>query len=202
MKKFVSVNELSFGVYVTQLDRPWTETPFVFQGFLLNSEAQLATLHKFCKSVCIDTEKGADVKSTPAGSGTFTVLQSIRQKVTYEEKIEVNVELPAAREAHIKTTAVLTDVFGSIQSGKALDAPRIQGAVTSMTESVVRNPDAMLLLARMKEKDAKTLDRAMSVSIYMITFGRFLSLPREQLHVLGLLGLLQDVGKLRLPRLT
>ena len=65
MKKFVSVNELSFGVYVTQLDRPWTETPFVFQGFLLNSEAQLATLHKFCKSVCIDTEKGADVKSTP-----------------------------------------------------------------------------------------------------------------------------------------
>ena len=199
MKKFISVNELSFGVYVTQLDRPWTETPFVFQGFLLNSEAQLATLHKFCKSVCIDTEKGADVKSTPAGSGTFTVLQSIRQKVTYEEKIEVNVELPAAREAHIKTTAVLTDVFGSIQSGKALDAPRIQGAVTSMTESVVRNPDAMLLLARMKEKDAKTLERAMSVSIYMITFGRFLSLPREQLHVLGLLGLLQDVGKLRLP---
>ena len=68
-----------------------------------------------------------------------------------------------------------------------------------MTESVVRNPDATLLLARMKEKDAKTLDRAMSVSIYMITFGRFLSLPREQLHVLGLLGLLQDVGKLRLP---
>ena len=96
MKKFVSVNELSFGVYVTQLDRPWTETPFVFQGFLLNSEAQLATLQKFCNSVRIDTEKGADIKSTPAGGATFTVLQSIRQKVTYEEKIEVNVELPVA----------------------------------------------------------------------------------------------------------
>ena len=51
----------------------------------------------------------------------------------------------------------------------------------------------------MKEKDANTLDRAMGVSIYMITFGRFLSLPREQLDLLGMLGLLQDVGKLRLP---
>ena len=89
MKKFVSVNELSFGVYVTQLDRPWTETPFVFQGFLLNSEAQLATLHKFCKSVCIDTEKGADVKSTLASGGTFTVLQSIRQRVTYLSLIHI-----------------------------------------------------------------------------------------------------------------
>lgn len=199
MKKIVSVNELEFGVYVTELDRPWTETPFMFQGFVLNSEAQLAALHQFCKSVYIDTDKGADIKSTSKNGGTFTVLQSIRHKVTYEQKVEVNAELPAAREAHVKTTAVLSDVFGSVQAGKALDAPRIQGAVQSMTDSVVRNPDAMLLLSRMKAKDAKTLDRAMSVSIYMITFGRFLSLPREQLHLLGLLGLLQDVGKLRLP---
>jgi HD-GYP domain-containing protein (c-di-GMP phosphodiesterase class II) len=63
----------------------------------------------------------------------------------------------------------------------------------------VRNPDAMMLLAKMKAAGTNTLDRAMGVSIYMITFGRFLSLPREQIDLLGMLGLLQDVGKLRLP---
>ena len=91
------------------------------------------------------------------------------------------------------------DVASTINSRTALDAPRIQAAVQNMTESVVRNPDAMLLLERMKKKDPKTLDRALGVSIYMITFGRFLSLPREQLDLLGMLGLLQDIGKLRLP---
>ena len=64
---------------------------------------------------------------------------------------------------------------------------------------LVRNPDAMLLLAKMKETNASAFDRAMGVSIYLITFGRFLSLPREQLDLLGMLGLLQDIGKLRLP---
>ena len=47
---------------------------------------------------------------------------------------------------------------------------------------------------------AEELDRALGVSIYMITFGRFLQLPREQLDLLGMLGLLLDVGKVRLPQ--
>lgn len=68
-----------------------------------------------------------------------------------------------------------------------------------MTDSIVCNPDAMVLLARMKEKDEQNLDRALGVAVYMITFGRFLHLPRERLDLLGMLGLLQDVGKMRLP---
>ena len=107
--------------------------------------------------------------------------------------------MPVARAATRKTEVVLKDMFTSVQAGKALDAPRVKEAVTSMTDSVVRNPDAMLLLAKMKEKGEHTLDRALGVSIYMITFGRFLHLPREQLDLLGMLGLLQDVGKMRVP---
>jgi HD-GYP domain-containing protein (c-di-GMP phosphodiesterase class II) len=57
----------------------------------------------------------------------------------------------------------------------------------------------MLLLGKLKEKGEHTIDRALGVSIYMITFGRFLQLPREQLDLLGMLGLLQDIGKVRLP---
>jgi HD-GYP domain-containing protein (c-di-GMP phosphodiesterase class II) len=33
----------------------------------------------------------------------------------------------------------------------------------------------------------------------MLTFGRFLNLPRAQLDLLGMLGLLQDVGKVKVP---
>jgi len=38
------------------------------------------------------------------------------------------------------------------------------------------------------------------VSIYMITFGRFLQLEPGQIEFLGYLGLLQDIGKVRLPK--
>jgi HD-GYP domain-containing protein (c-di-GMP phosphodiesterase class II) len=205
MKKQVPVEELEFGVYISELDRPWTETPFMFQGFVLKDDKQLEILKKHCKKVTIDLEYGPDLqdvklqKRTATGPKPPSVLESIKTKVKYEEKASVDVEMPVARAATRKTEVVLKDIFTTVQAGKALDAPRVKEAVTSMTDSVVRNPDAMLLLAKMKQKGEHTLDRALGVSIYMITFGRFLQLPRDQLDLLGMLGLLQDIGKTRVP---
>jgi HD-GYP domain-containing protein (c-di-GMP phosphodiesterase class II) len=207
MKKEVPVEQLQFGVYISELDRPWTETPFMYQGFVLNDEKDLETLKKYCKKVYIDPEKSKDLPERsqlmtgPAGGKPQpeSVLASITRRVVYEEKVSVDVELPAARAAQGRTEVVLRDVFDTVRSGKVIDAPRVREAVTSMTDSVVRNPDAMLLLSRLKEKSELTHDRAVGVSIYMITFGRFLQLPREQLDLLGMLGLLQDVGKMRMP---
>ena len=203
MKKEVPVEELEFGVYISELDRPWTETPFMFQGFVLKDDKQLEILKKHCKKVTIDLEKGPDLQDVRlqkrAGPNQPSVLESIKTKVRYEEKASVDEEMPAARAATRKTEGVLQDIFNAVQAGKALDAPRVKEAVTSMTDSVVRNPDAMLLLAKMKQKGEHTLDRALGVSIYMITFGRFLQLPRDQLDLLGMLGLLQDIGKTRVP---
>jgi HD-GYP domain-containing protein (c-di-GMP phosphodiesterase class II) len=206
-KKQVSVEELEFGMYVSELDRPWTDTPFMFQGFILNDEKQLETIKKFCKKVVIDLEKGSDLpdrsqlKAGPLKPPppSESVLASIKKKVAYKEMVSVDQELPVARAVQTRNEVMVKDMFTTLQAGKALDAPRVQEAVTSMTDSVVRNPDAMLLLAKMKEKGGHTLDRAMSVSIYMITFGRFLQLPREQLDLLGMVGLLQDIGKTRVP---
>jgi HD-GYP domain-containing protein (c-di-GMP phosphodiesterase class II) len=203
MKKEVPVEQLQFGVYISELDRPWTDTPFVFQGFVLEDEKQLETLRKYCKKVYVDPEKSTDLpdrsqlKTSPVGKKHDSVLASITRKVVYEEKVSVDVELPAARAAQNKTEVALRDVLDTVRAGKVIDAPRVREAVTSMTDSVVRNPDAMLLLSKMKEKSDYTHDRAIGVSIYMITFGRFLQLPREQLDLLGMLGLLQDVGKMR-----
>jgi len=207
MKKEVPVEQLQFGVYISELDRPWTETPFMFQGFVLEDEKQLETLKKYCKKVYVDPEKSTDLpdrselQTGPVSTRPKieSVLASITRRVVYEEKVSVDVEMPAARAAQGRTEVVLRDVFDTVRSGKVIDAPRVREAVTSMTDSVVRNPDAMLLLSRLKEKSELTHDRAVGVSIYMITFGRFLQLPREQLDLLGMLGLLQDIGKVRMP---
>jgi HD-GYP domain-containing protein (c-di-GMP phosphodiesterase class II) len=218
MKKEVSVEQLEFGVFISALDRPWTETPFMYQGFVLENDKQLEVLKKYCKTVTIDLDKGLDLPDRSALLTSRTgepplspararvaeplgpsVLTTIKHKVVYREKATVDEELPVARTAQRQTEVVLRDIMSQVEAGKALDAPRVQEAVTSMTDSVVRNPDAMMLLAKLKEKGGHTLDRAFGVSIYMLTFGRFLQLPREQLDLLGMLGLLQDVGMTAVP---
>ncbi len=44
-------------MFVAQLDRPWLETPFLFQGFEIGEQNEIGLLRKFCKHVYVDVER-------------------------------------------------------------------------------------------------------------------------------------------------
>ncbi len=198
----VPVEKLEFGMYVAELDRPWTDTPFMYQGFQLRTAVQLAALKKFCKHVFVDparTEPPEKVKLA-APAAAFKV----RGNATYPEKAKVEEEFKVAQpifEQTVKRVDELLKPMSKPGSGAnaVLDAKEVKESVTRLTDSVVRNPDAMLLVSRLREKSAEAHARALQVSLYMIVFARFLQLQRQELEMLGLLGLLQDIGKTRLP---
>jgi len=192
----IPVEELTFGMYVSKLDRPWTETPFVFQGFVLKSEKQIDVLRKYCKHVYVDPEK-TDLSEIAKVSAQE--LAKVRGTTVYKEAASVEVELPRAHTAYKQTTAVVMELARAVEAGNDIDSSRSHEAAAQITDSVVRNPDAMALLIKLQEKSGATLSRAAEVSVMMTIFGRFLQLPPDRLEILGMLGLLQDVGKLRLP---
>jgi HD-GYP domain-containing protein (c-di-GMP phosphodiesterase class II) len=188
MNKRVPVSELQFGMYVAELDRPWTDTPFVFQGFLLSKAQQMEVLRKYCVWVRVDPDRSELREGAQ------------RASTGYAEQASVEHEFKAAASAHTLADGLMRDVASAVRTGKALDAERIRGAVETMTASVLRNPDALLLFAQLREKGDYTVAHAVDVAVYMIAFGRFLQLEAGQVEFLGYLGLLQDIGKLRLPR--
>jgi HD-GYP domain-containing protein (c-di-GMP phosphodiesterase class II) len=192
----IPVEELTFGMYVTRLDRPWTETPFVFQGFVVKSEKQIDVLKKYCKHVFVDPEK-EDLSEVDKVSAEE--IAKVRGTTVYKEAASVEVELPRAQLAYKKTTAVVEELSRAVEVGNAVDSAHSREAAAQITESVVRNPDAMALLIKLQEKSGSTLSRAAEISVMMTLFGRFLQLPQDRLEILGMLGLLQDVGKLKLP---
>ena len=189
----IPVEELQFGMYVSKLDRPWTETPFVFQGFILRNQKQIDVMRKLCKHVFVDPEK-EDLSETGDGGAV-----SIRGTTVYKDAASLDAELPRAKSAIVETTNALRQIGQAVQVGHAIDAGKVKDAAFNVTESVVRNPDAATLLVRLQEKSGETFNRAIHVSVMMTIFGRFLQLPRERIEHLGLLGLLQDAGKLKLP---
>ena len=194
--KEISVDELQLGMYVAKLDRPWTETPFVFQGFILRSPKQIDVMRKYCKHVFVDPEK-EDLSGTEAHAGMSAA--NIRGTTVYKDSASLDVELPRARSAIAETAVVLRQIGRDVQVGGAVDGAKVRQAASDITESVVRNPDAATLLVQLQEKSGETFNRAIHVSVMMSIFGRFLQLPRESIELLGLLGLLQDAGKLKLP---
>jgi HD-GYP domain-containing protein (c-di-GMP phosphodiesterase class II) len=184
VKRQIPVSALRFGMYVAELDRPWTDTPFVFQGFVLATAQQLEALRKYCKTVYIDTERGVAPPPEP--------------RVAHGEQSSVEHEFRVAAQAYTTTRATVRELLRAVRVGEVLDSRQVVAAVTSMTESVLRNPDALLLFSQLRAKGEYSEAHALDVSVYMITFARFLQLERPRIEFLGYLGLLQDVGKVRL----
>ena len=53
----VPATSLQCGMYVTELDRPWLDTPFLLQGFRIGSQVELDTLRRYCRYVYVDTRR-------------------------------------------------------------------------------------------------------------------------------------------------
>jgi HD-GYP domain-containing protein (c-di-GMP phosphodiesterase class II) len=55
----IDAADLMPGMYVAQLDRPWLETPFLFQGFEISEESEIDQLRHYCKHVYIDLKRSS-----------------------------------------------------------------------------------------------------------------------------------------------
>src|SRR6185503_6235279 len=176
-----------------ELDRPWLGTPFHFQGFPLTAQDQIDQLKAYCKFVYVDVEREQWKPTKRSGAST-----SIRGTVVYTELTPVEKEVVVAREIYHSCEASLQNSLENLRADGEIDSQRLTEAVTSMTASIQRNPDAMMLLNTLRQKGSYELGRAMDTSILMVTFGRFLQFPKDQLEVLGLAGMLLDVGKTKL----
>ncbi len=167
MKKAIPVEELRYGMYVVELDRPWEGTPFAFQGFPLSNERQLNAPRHYCKQVYIDPERESIDVTLPMlkpGAGGTGEAFAIRGSTEHPMTETLEAELPRADTVRKETAQVLADAFRAARSGEPIDGRRVSEAVARVTDSVIRNPDAMLLVNRMREKGELVLARAGSTS--------------------------------------
>lgn len=209
MKTKVLVKDLKQGMFVFELDRPWLDTPYLIQGFTIESEDDIRELAKYCEYVYIDPLKGQfgthvhrsaapraagqRVQPVPAGGANF------RGNVVYRDARLAENEIPAAKEARSAANEIVTKITAGMEKGLNLDVASAQNAVEGLRESIVRNPDALLFLTRLRDTKSSAYNRAINVAVYLLAFGRHLGFSKEDLSALGLAGLLLDVGKLQLP---
>ncbi len=333
-----SSNELKIGMFVAELDRPWMDTPFLLQGFMLEDAEQVAQVQTHCQWVMIDPMRSAgpefeqrpakkvapqkrdlgndpvvtvhrsaapkpstveqlrattgnlginpkpkqpagnatasnqtqakkpgefaipisqrvvdenqtDIRTTPTATsrdnaaprssgGLLGLFGQLKQDVKnlfsstqkddldfdqytapakveaerpsflpeavqltiYEDKKPVESEIGAAKDAFANTHTLLQNVVADIRSGNTMQVDVVERVIEDMVDSMVRNPDAMMWVARMREQDSSTYDHGLRVAINLIAFGRHLGYPKEYLAQLGIIGLLLDIGKIRISK--
>src|SRR5215210_5735481 len=69
----VLTSALRVGMFVADLDRPWVDTPFLLQGFLIEDEEQIAALRAHCEYVIVDRARSVgDEYQAPAVASVKT----------------------------------------------------------------------------------------------------------------------------------
>ena len=185
----ISVNQVQIGMYVSNLDCPWVETPFLFQGFYIKDPAIIEELAKYCKYVYVDDELGVapDEKAT-----VFATEQT-------GDVIHIEDEVPKARQIQTRVTQEFKNVVASIKTGGELDVVAIAREVDHMVEGCLRNADAYLLLAKLKSKDDYTYSHCLSSAIFAVMMGRQMGLDKNELEELAFGHMFFDIGMIKLP---
>ncbi|HUQ28639.1 MAG TPA: HD domain-containing phosphohydrolase [Usitatibacter sp.] len=313
MASKILTSDLKIGMFVADLDRPWVDTPFLLQGFLIENEEQILALKTHCEYVMVDrwrstgaefeappvagpgparTASSAPIRSTPGTDGhAGTPLSSTQPAVakprvpapprvnadgtpvrtarfphsipyrsargageamassgpgllgrlfgrlkrqdereqvppppeppretpqefaaraellpagiqvhTYADQVSVEEEVPRAQAAVQQASGLLEKLVNDIRLGQSFEIERVEEIVGDMVESIVRNPDAAMWIARLREEDIASYGHGLQVSVYLTSFGRHLGFPKPQLAQLAQIGLLLDIGKIKLPR--
>lgn len=144
--------------------------------------------------------KNKKSKSTVPDGNQLADLSHLNEeeKYIYEQEPPVEEEIAAIYPVFEQSELVTRELFNAIANNHELDISSVSDVLDNMVESIGRTPDALLWLAKLKRADGLAYNLALNVSVTLMAFNSFLALPKEQIKISGLAGLLQDIGKVKL----
>lgn len=219
----LNVNEVTVGMFVSGLDRPWTQTPFPLQGFYVRDLDEIRELKQHCRHVYIDVIKGAspirsnlktlspsgaslssgrapERRASPENKVAGLAPIKVREHV-YDRSVPLQKEIRSARVLHREVYEAVRTVVQSLDQGQqTIPVNETKRAASAMVDSILRSPDAFTWLSRVRQKDEYTYSHAVRSAVWGILFGRHIGLAKADLDVLALGLLLKDIGKTRVPK--
>jgi HD-GYP domain-containing protein (c-di-GMP phosphodiesterase class II) len=204
MLRDVDIPNLALGMYVSELDRPWLETPFPLQGFYIRSPDDIARLGQYCQFVRVDPRR-FDSKLALDRPRAATRRRNDRERalvdaVSYQDTAQVEHELSTAKTVFGASHAAFDAIRNSLAARTPVPIEVFSAAVDPLVESILRNKDALVTLLRVQRVDQDIHDHCIALAIWAGLLGRELGLPPEQIRTLALGCSLVDIGKIQVPR--
>ena len=207
MLKKISVDQLTLGMHLKEFCGSWMEHPFWRTGFVISDPKDLVTIRaSSIKEVWIDCAKGADVAPgevsvSQAESDAQVEADLIAVATDHRDTAPVSAAAEFERAAKIcaQSKRAVISMFEEARMGKAVDTGGAKKLVEEITDSVSRNPGALISLARLKTADDYTYMHSVAVCAMMVALAKQLGLDETQTRLAGVAGLMHDLGKAAMP---
>jgi HD-GYP domain-containing protein (c-di-GMP phosphodiesterase class II) len=204
MLKKVDASQLRVGMFIQDLSCDWMTHPFARNRFLLASDEEIRKIVEAgIHDVVIDSARGLDVRDAPtlaeAQARTESELLDIAVKPVIVARVAIGDELQRAAQIRHQAAGMVRTVMADARLGKAIEVGNVSPVVQNITESILRNPGALVGLLRIKNKDDYTFLHSVSVCALLVAFCRSRGLDADTTYQAGLGGLLHDTGKALIP---
>jgi HD-GYP domain-containing protein (c-di-GMP phosphodiesterase class II) len=198
--KKICTEDVKVGMFVSSLDRPWSETPFLFQGFPVRDNKEIEELKKLCNHVYIMApDEEIELSSSLPQSMPEAEYSDVIGQKRYEVTKSLRDELREVSRSHEEISGLMHEIETTMRDNQDLDVPVIMESMEIMVDSIERNPDAYIWLTRIRKFDSHIYKDSLSASVWATTLGRELGLKRDKLNALSMGALFMDIGKTALP---
>lgn len=192
----IPADNLEIGMYVSRLDRPWTEIPVLLQGMTISSTDDTELLRTHCDFVYIEIDKEFWLENKGLNGASEVLPQKhpgLREQQHFKDI------LPKAKFLFEDARDQVEEIMDRIKTEQQIDIDQARAMIKDCVNNILANANALLWMTKIKDKDHYTAEHCMRVAILAIAFGRFIGLEPAELELLGLCGMLHDVGKLKVP---
>ena len=187
MLKRIDLSQVRAGMFIEDMEGSWGDNPLQKRRFLLDGVDADVLRSSGLTVVLINTAKGTDVADSVASESRSEPVERHRRQVE------------AAMETLRKSSGMLKDMFASVGTGGPVSLDATGEIAFEISKSVDDNPAVFISVTRLKSKDETTFLHSVAVSALMIHFGHYLRLEKTTVQMLGVAGLLHDIGKLEVP---
>ena len=201
MIKKINVKQLRIGMYINDLNCGWLDHPFSVNRFKIKSREEIQQIKDAgVKEVEVDTSKGIDVFIEKRKAENSDLRQAIdKQLIKHPHKISVQQELSSAQIAFTEAGELISQIMADVKMGLYIELEQVSPVVDKLSASILRNPNALLGLSRIRSMDRYTFEHSVSFSILLMLFAKSMGLSRELINDMGIGGLLHDIGKTLTP---
>lgn len=205
MIKKIPVAQLRLGMYVSDVNAGWMDHPFLRNSLLLEDPEQLQKIRQAgIREVFIDTAKGLDVEEAPPPAETARALERLAEAPGAPEvqvpppRSSLAEELAKAKGAFNEGARLVRSVMENSRLGRQIELGPVKLAVEKITNSVLRNGNAMFTLRRLQQRDDYTYQHSVGVCAMLAAFARAMDMDMASIHQIALGGLLHDIGYVRI----
>jgi putative nucleotidyltransferase with HDIG domain len=189
--KTFDIDDVKEGMFVNSIAKQQGQFKITSQGRLTSHAAIEQLKKKGILSVVVDMSK--QIKPEVVGQEKPETPAELPEKVPFEVEIEVATKL------HNKGKYLQKTMLKSIGKNLPIDIAIPEAFTKNLVSSIVRNPNALMCMTKIREKDTYLLEHSLNVAILLANFGTHVGLNEEQIQGLALSGFLHDIGKIKVP---